>query len=113
MAREVKTSCLSRQCSCEQRLAAKLDERQPAGAQGVKHVAIEIMHVDAQSRLGERQNQRNADMTPAADNREVTVFRRYAAQSCGAKVGRDSRLPSHRAVHFSQFPSAIRKCLAD
>jgi hypothetical protein len=80
---------LARKRAVQKGLAATLDERQPAGAQRVENGAIEIMHVDAQSGLGERQHQRNADVPPTAHDREVGRLharRRDRGRACTGKI---------------------------
>ena len=64
---EVKSS---RSCSSAL-VAAVLDERQPAGFQGIENVPIDVVDIDAEAGLGKCKHQRDADVAPAPDDGQI------------------------------------------
>ncbi len=65
----------------KQLLSAMLDEREAAGLEGRQHVLIEIVDVDSKSRLGECEDEGDADMATAAHDRQVGVIELCAHRS--------------------------------
>src|SRR5262249_18871227 len=55
----------------EQLFAAVFDERQAARSQRLERVPVWVVHVHAGTRLGECEHERNANVTGAADDRQI------------------------------------------
>ena len=82
---------LFRQRLGEYGLGAVFEERQPPAFEGIEALLVEIVDVDAQAGLDQRQHQRHADMAGAADDGNVGVVdRRCGAGS--ADIGPDGHL---------------------
>ena len=83
----------------EQFFSLQLDEGQAAGPQSLQHGMIEIMHIDAKPGLGKSQDQRNADMTAAADHGEVGSLEAHRPLRRRARTGKiQVHAPSIRAI---------------
>src|SRR5262249_57028257 len=66
-------------------LAAVFDERQTAGSQRLEGLAIDVVDIDAIARLGEGKHERNADVTGAADDGQISGI--GARRHCCSRLG--------------------------
>ena len=72
----------------EHRFATLFDERQAAGLERLEHVAIDVVDVDAEAGLGERQHQRDADVPAAADHGEIRILRLQFGHGGSIRAGK-------------------------
>ncbi len=92
--RVAENQAVALQCLRQQSLAAILDERQASGFQRLQHLAVDVIDVDAEARLGECQHQRDADVATAADDRQVRRLRYSPRHSGSLRAGKIHALRS-------------------
>ena len=87
----------------QHRLAVVFDERQAAGFQRLQHLAVDVVDVDAEARLGECQHQRDADVAAAADHRQVRRLRHWLRCGGSLRAGKIHALRSTAGSRIAQL----------